>query len=92
MFLHFVMIITNKVLLEFSVIAIAISYKTTKGAHNSCENYYDDENESNLLPIGEWLEKISDPTFECNESNLNQEKGSRGHNLLINHLVDLFNY
>ena len=73
------MIITNKSLLELFAIAIAISYKTIQGSHNSCENYFNDENESNILPIGEWLEKISDPTLDCNQSNLNKEKGCKGH-------------
>ena len=73
------MIITNNILLELFVIAIAISYKTIQSSHNSCENYFNDEIESNLLPIGEWFEKISGPTLDCNQSKLNQKKGTEGH-------------
>ena len=73
------MVITNKIWLELSIIVVAISYKTTQGGHNSCENYFNDESESNLLPIGEWLENISDPTVDCNQSNLNKENGNKGY-------------
>ena len=69
------MITQNKVILEFSVIAIIISYKTIDCSKNSCKNDFKDEKYSSLLPIEVWLQKISDPELDCNQFELNQEKG-----------------
>ena len=71
------MITKNKTILEFSVIAIIMSYKIINCTENSCKNDYRDENNSSPLPIEVWLQKISDPALDCNQFELNQEKGEK---------------